>query len=157
MTGAKLLRFGNGSLLFSVSKYGFMPVTVYNDFLSDGTLKTLYLASLASGMTSLLKPDSAALKFFNGFENFGKIYQTEQIQTRRLDDVAAIPAIDLLKMDIQGSELSVLQNGLNTLVTIQAIKLFKNNMLWICKKNAEFHNLLIIKELYLSCSFFSRL
>ena len=98
-------------------------VTIFNDFLSDGTEKTLYLASEASGMTSLLKPNLAALKFFNGFEQFGKIYTTEKIQTRRLDDVTGIPAIDLLKMDIQGSELSVLENGLSTLKDCLAIQL----------------------------------
>jgi hypothetical protein len=93
--------------------------------LSDGTLKTLYLASPNSGMTSLLKPDAAALKFFNGFENFGKIYQTEQIQTRRLDDVAGIPAIDMLKMDIRGAIQTFLstmnlthQQKLNSLLTL---------------------------------------
>jgi len=98
-------------------------VTVYNDFLSDGTEQTLYLASEASGMTSLFKPDLAALKFFNGFEQFGIIHKTEQIQTRRLDDVAGIPAIDMLKMDIQGSELNVLNNGLTTLKACLAIQL----------------------------------
>lgn len=98
-------------------------VTIYNDFLSDGTEKTLYLASEASGMTSLLKPNLTALKFFNGFELFGKIYKTEQIQTKRLDDVTGIPSIDLLKMDIQGSELSVLENGLSTLKECLAIQL----------------------------------
>lgn len=98
-------------------------VTIYNDFLSDGTEKTLYLASEASGMTSLLKPDLTALKFFNGFEQFGEIHKTEQIQTKRLDDVIGIPAIDLLKMDIQGSELTVLKNGLNTLKDCLAIQL----------------------------------
>jgi len=98
-------------------------VTVFNDFLSDGTEKTLYLASAASGMTSLLKPDLAALKFFNGFELFGQIYNTESIQTKRLDDVSEIPLIDFLKMDIQGSELSVLENGLLTLKDCLAIQL----------------------------------
>ena len=96
-------------------------VTIYNDFLSDGTEKTLYVASEASGMTSLLKPDLTALKFFNGFEGFGTIYKTEQIQTKRLDDVPDLNAIDMLKMDIQGSELSVLSNGLNTLKDCLAI------------------------------------
>ncbi len=98
-------------------------VTVYNDFLSDGTEKTLYLASEASGMTSLFKPDLSALRFFNGFEKFGEIHSTEKIQTKRLDDVTGIPGIDLLKMDIQGSELSVLENGLNTLQECLAIQL----------------------------------
>ena len=98
-------------------------VTIYNDFLSDGTEKTLYVASEASGMTSLLKPDLTALKFFNGFEGFGTIYKTEQIQTKRLDDVPDLHAIDMLKMDIQGSELSVLSNGLKTLKDCLAIQL----------------------------------
>lgn len=98
-------------------------VTIFNDFLSDGLEKTLYLASEASGMTSLLKPDLKALRFFNGFEDFGTVHRTEKIQTRRLDDVLELPAIDMLKMDIQGSELSVLSNGLKTLKDCLAIQL----------------------------------
>jgi len=98
-------------------------VTVFNDFVADGTQKTLYLAHEASGMTSLLKPNMAALKFFNGFEQFGKILRTETVQTKRLDDVADLPDIDLLKMDIQGSELSVLENAPNTLRNCLAIQL----------------------------------
>ncbi|MCW0236414.1 MAG: FkbM family methyltransferase [Ferrovibrio sp.] len=97
--------------------------TVFTDFLSDGSEQTLYLAAEASGMTSLLKPDPTALKFFNGFENFGKIHNTMTIRTRRLDDVAGLPAIDMLKMDIQGSELSVLQNGTRTLKDCVALQL----------------------------------
>ena len=48
-------------------------LSIYNDFLFDGTKQTLYEASAAHGMTSLLKPDLNALKFFNGFETFGRI------------------------------------------------------------------------------------
>lgn len=98
-------------------------VSIFSDFLSDGTEKTLYLASELSGMTSLLKPDINALKFFNGFESFGRIKKTELIQTKKLDDVAGLPKIDLLKMDIQGSELSVLENGLDKLEDCLAIQL----------------------------------
>lgn len=98
-------------------------VSVYNEFLSDGTEQTIYLASEASGMTSLLKPDINALKFFNGFQKFGEILKTEKIKTKRLDDVAGIPGIDILKMDIQGSELSVLKNGLAVLKDCVAIQL----------------------------------
>ena len=47
--------------------------TIYRDFLFDGSIQTIYLACGPSGMTSLLKPDVAALKFFNGFEKFGHI------------------------------------------------------------------------------------
>jgi hypothetical protein len=35
--------------------------TIYRDFLYDGSIQTIYLASSPSGMTSLLKPDVAAL------------------------------------------------------------------------------------------------
>lgn len=97
--------------------------SIYSDFLSDGTTKTLYIAEELSGMTSLFKPNLKALQFFNGFEQFGKIINTEEVQTKKLDDVLAIPQIDLLKMDIQGSELSVLENGVNKLKDCLAIQL----------------------------------
>jgi FkbM family methyltransferase len=97
--------------------------TVYPDFLGDGADHTLHLAQPASGMTSLLEPDPAALKFFNGFEGFGTILGTETVQTRRLDDIAGLPAIDFIKMDIQGSELGVLQNGRRVLQSCLALQI----------------------------------
>jgi FkbM family methyltransferase len=97
--------------------------SVFADFLADGEVHTLHLAHADSGMTSLLKPKLAALKFFNRFDYFGKIERTEQVQTRRLDDVADLPAIDFLKMDIQGSELCVLQHGTQKLAQCVAVQL----------------------------------
>ena len=96
--------------------------TIYEDFLFDGTVQTLHLASALSGMTSLLKPDQEALKFFNGFDHFGQIERTEQIQTKRLDDIFNLPFIDILKMDIQGAELTVLKNGVDKLRNCLAIQ-----------------------------------
>lgn len=96
---------------------------VFTEFLADGLIHTLYLANEQSGMTSLLKPNLNALKFFNNFEFFGQIEKTEKVQTKRLDDVVGIPKIDFLKMDIQGSELTVLKNGLQTLEECVAIQL----------------------------------
>lgn len=98
-------------------------VTVFGQFLSDGTKKNVYIADEMSGMTSLLKPDLNALKFFNGFEQFGNVESIEEIQTSRLDDIAEVPPIDFLKMDIQGSELSVLENGIDKLGSAVAIQL----------------------------------
>ena len=96
--------------------------TIYEDFLFDGKVQTLYLAGALSGMTSLLKPDQEALKFFNGFDHFGQIERTEQIQTKRLDDITELPSIDILKMDIQGAELTVLKNGVDKLRNCLAIQ-----------------------------------
>lgn len=96
--------------------------TIYTDFLYDGSIQTIYLASGPSGMTSLLKPDVVALKFFNGFENFGHVECTNQVKTKKLDDVEGLPLIDFLKMDIQGAELTVLKNGIEKLQNCLAIQ-----------------------------------
>jgi FkbM family methyltransferase len=104
-------------------------VTVFNDFLSDGSKATLYLAAEESGMTSILKPDLPALRFFNGFEEFGRIERTAKIKTKRLDDVEDLPSIDFVKMDIQGSELGVLKSGKRALKHCVAIQL---EVSWIC-------------------------
>lgn len=63
------------------------------------------------------------MRFFNGFEHFGHIEGTELVQTRRLDDVEGLPAVDFLKMDIQGAELTVLKNGVGKLANCLAVQL----------------------------------
>jgi FkbM family methyltransferase len=97
--------------------------TVYPLFLFDGSQQTVYLASEASGMTSLLKPRQQALQFFNRFEQFGRVLSTASLQTKQLDDIPGVPPIDFLKMDIQGAELTVLKHGLSTLKDCMAIQL----------------------------------
>jgi len=96
---------------------------VFTQFLADGLNHTLYVTHPESGMTSLLKPRAAALKFFNQFEHFGKVEHTETVQTTRLDDVAGLPLIDFLKMDVQGAELTVLKHGRKKLDQCVAIQL----------------------------------
>jgi FkbM family methyltransferase len=103
-------------------------VTVHGDFLFDGAEHQLYLAKPESGMTSLFKPNLSALKFFNGFEAFGTIEKVETVQTCRLDDLA-IPNLNLIKMDIQGAELTVLKNGTNKLRDCLAVQL---EVSWVC-------------------------
>ncbi len=98
-------------------------VSIHDDFLFDGREQTLYLASGPSGMTSLLKPKLNALRFFNGFEHFGHVERTAQVHTRKLDEVADLPPIELLKMDIQGAELTVMQHGQHTLAQCLAVQL----------------------------------
>jgi FkbM family methyltransferase len=86
-------------------------LSLFTEIIGDGTRQTLHLAAPASGMTSLLKPDAARLEFFNGFPRFGEVHSTEVVQTVRLDDVAGLPDLDFLKMDIQGAELQALHGG----------------------------------------------
>ena len=98
-------------------------ITLYKDLLFDGSDQTLYISAAASGMTSLLKPNNNALKFFNNFSNFGKVERTEKVSTKRLDDIKETPLIDFLKMDVQGSELTILENGSKKLKDCLAIQL----------------------------------
>lgn len=74
-------------------------------------------------MTSLLRPSGATLSFFNGFPTFGQILGEQKVATRKLDDIAEVDSIHFLKMDIQGSELMVLKNGLGKLTNCVAIQI----------------------------------
>ena len=89
---------------------------------ADGRNHTLHICPEGSGMTSLLEPDPEALAFFNLFPKFGAVERTEQVATRRLDDLWEVPRIDFLKMDIQGAELMVLRNGWSKLADCVAIQ-----------------------------------
>ncbi|RKR11437.1 FkbM family methyltransferase [Flavobacterium sp. 90] len=106
--------------------------TYLPDAIGDGNPHTLHITS-ATGMVSLLKPDQRQLDLFEGFSEWGRITKEETIQTKRLDDLEAISHIDLLKIDIQGAELMVFQNGrqkLKEAVFIQTevsfVNLYKN-------------------------------
>lgn len=66
---------------------------------------------VAQGMTSLLEPDPQMMKHFPGFTEWARIVAETRVATRRLDDIAEIDAMDYLKIDVQGSELMIFQNG----------------------------------------------
>jgi FkbM family methyltransferase len=91
--------------------------------LGDGDEHTLHICQPGLGMTSLLEPDPETLGFFNLFPDWGRVVATEPVQTRRLDDVEEVDQIDYLKMDVQGSELPILENGRGKLADAVAIQL----------------------------------
>ena len=62
-------------------------------------------------MTSLLEPNPELFDYFHGFEVWGTVVNRVPVDTVRLDDVAEITALDLLKIDIQGAELMAFQNA----------------------------------------------
>ncbi|TDK95992.1 FkbM family methyltransferase [Mycobacterium paragordonae] len=101
--------------------------------LGDGNRHILHVCTPASGMTSLFEPDPLTIRLFRGFEAFSEVTQRIPLDTRRLDDLEEITHIDFLKIDVQGSELAVFQNGRNKLsetVAVQAevsfVTLYKN-------------------------------
>jgi FkbM family methyltransferase len=87
----------------------------------DGGRHTLHICE-APGMTSLLRPDPRMLALFHLFPAFGNVVATEEIQTRRLDDIEEVGAFDFLKMDVQGSELAVLEGAREKLAAAVAVQ-----------------------------------
>ncbi|MEU9256813.1 FkbM family methyltransferase [Streptomyces sp. NPDC048270] len=94
--------------------------TYLPDALGDGAAHTLYVAA-SSGMTGIFRPDPNRLALFNGFGEWGRVREEVQVSTRRLDDVEAVGAFDLLKIDIQGAELMVFQGGRRKLAEAVAV------------------------------------
>lgn len=78
--------------------------------IGDGGTHTLHLC-FAPGMNSLLKPDPKVLGMFHYFPKWGEVTGTEQISTRRLDDIPETAGLDYFKIDIQGGELMVFENA----------------------------------------------
>ena len=86
----------------------------------DGGTHTLKICR-GIGFASLLQPDEKVLTHFPGFSELGKVVGEIKLATRRLDDIAEIRELDLLKIDIQGSELSVFKNGRARLAKAMAV------------------------------------
>jgi hypothetical protein len=64
---------------------------------------------LATG--SLYEPNSRLLEKFQNLAELVTPIATHAVNTTRLDDIAEIGDIDFIKIDVQGSELSVFQNA----------------------------------------------
>lgn len=97
------------------------PLETYlADAVGDGRTHQLRVTA-ASGMTSLLEPDPARLHLFNGFREWGRVLRTVSVETRRLDDIEEVGALDYLKIDIQGGELMVFEGGKSKLSQAVAV------------------------------------
>jgi FkbM family methyltransferase len=88
----------------------------------DGKAATLKVCH-ASGMTSLFAPDPNALNHFPEFPVWGRVIEEIPVTTRRLDDIAELGEFDFLKLDVQGAELAVLQNGAKRIGHVVAMQL----------------------------------
>jgi len=86
----------------------------------DGKPATLRLCH-APGMSSLLAPNPQVLECLALYSIFGMVTGEQQMDTHRLDDIAEIQAIDFLKIDVQGSELAIFQNGHSHLANAVAV------------------------------------
>jgi FkbM family methyltransferase len=87
----------------------------------DGKFATLKVCR-ASGMTSLFSPDPQTLNHFSGFPEWGQVVEEIPVTTRRLDDIVELGEVDFLKMDVQGAELAIIQNGFERLSSVVAVQ-----------------------------------
>ena len=95
--------------------------TYYPYALGDGKMHTLHACAHAP-MSSFLKPDKRQLNQFLPMSQWGQVVAETPFATRRLDEVDEISAVDFLKIDVQGFELTVLRNGRKKLAQAVAIQ-----------------------------------
>lgn len=94
--------------------------TYHPNALGDGSERELHLFR-QSGFTSIFPgdPDSAALLGFQkGMVEVGRL----TIRTDRLDDIGAVPRPDMLKIDVQGSEVDIIANGRSKLSVVLLVQ-----------------------------------
>lgn len=103
--------------------------------IGDGGAHTLNICNY-SGWSSLLTPSERALQTFP-FKRNAAIVDRVPVQTHRLDDLAEARSIDFLKIDVQGSELPIFENGRDALretvaiqVEVSFVALYENQPVW---------------------------
>jgi hypothetical protein len=77
--------------------------------IGDGKPAMLHICTYP-GWSSLLQPSAAFLKMFPAFKANARVVDRKIVKTHRLDDLD-IEDIDFLKLDVQGSELAILEHG----------------------------------------------
>ena len=89
--------------------------------IGDGDPATLHLTR-HPGFVSTLAPDPALTAHIHSFAALTKVTAQQPLQTVRLDDLADLPRIDLLKIDIQGGELAAFRGGSDKLARALCIQ-----------------------------------
>ena len=88
--------------------------------IGSGEMATLKICA-GSGFTSLLEPNVATFEAIKLFRRNSTVIERLPIMTHRLDDIVDLPEFDMLKIDIQGGETTVFQNGNRKLSTAVAV------------------------------------
>jgi FkbM family methyltransferase len=83
----------------------YFPVAV-----GDGNRHQLRICAM-SGMNSLLPPNFDLLNLVHYHGAWAQVRSVIDFETKRLDDIAEIEAMDFLKIDIQGGELMVFESA----------------------------------------------
>ncbi len=78
--------------------------------IGDGSPGTLRICAY-SGWSSLLEPDPRILALFPHFAEAAQVIDRVPLETVRLDAIADLGDFDMLKIDVQGSELTIFRSA----------------------------------------------
>ena len=79
-------------------------------FIGDGATHTFHECNFPM-TSSLFEPNTPLLEKFQNLEKLVRVVKVYPAATKRLDDIAETAGVDLLKLDVQGAELMVLQGA----------------------------------------------
>jgi FkbM family methyltransferase len=98
------------------------PHRFFQCFAGDGRQATFHETNW--GPTgSLYAPNSRLLEKFQNLAELVTPVATHAVNTTRIDDIAEIDDVDFLKIDVQGAELSVLQNAMRTMSSASVVQI----------------------------------
>jgi len=63
------------------------------------------------GMSSILEPNLEYLNLFHGMSDWARIIEKKLITTKKLDEINFEKKIDFFKIDVQGYEYEIIDNG----------------------------------------------
>lgn len=123
-----------------------------------------------SGLSSTFTIDESARAFLGRPQRGSRLVETIQMDTKRVDDIEDLKQIDLLKIDVQGSEVEIFKNASNKLSTAVGVvtelrfhRLYEDEPLLdaqiaeLSKLGFIFHKVLFIKSAMISNSQTERL
>ncbi len=132
--------------------------TYYECAVGDGKEHTLNIYN-QSGLSSVFDLDLESIEFLGRSKRAGKLRERVPFTTMRLDDIEGIKNIDLLKIDVQGAEAMILDNGRKKLKTAVAVvtelrffPLYYKELLLdaqitrLAKSDLMFHKFLFVKS-----------
>lgn len=102
-------------------RYG-PPHQFFESFAGDGSPAVFHETNwVLTG--SLFEPNKPLLEYFDSLHECTTLVDRHQVQTTRLDDIEQIDDVDFIKIDVQGSELTILSNAKNILAKTLMIQI----------------------------------
>ena len=84
--------------------------TYFDLAIGDGKEHTLNLCRYP-GWTSFFEVDKNYISYFHDFEKASEILEKKKIQTKKLDEIEFNDTLDFIKIDAQGYESIIIENG----------------------------------------------